>query len=343
MPCWTWTRYLGTVRQSACNRPTNKNDTASILARWPGPREAGTLRQDWPCCQPSSRLASQTCSAMLLSQPRFLQIFSASSVWEWKAQYVDQIKRQRLGANCDWSCERFTFDPGLSRRVREIVVRPTENCGPWWYRPQIRLLPSRNSIFRRKRRRRQSVGVKQIDYRRVCPSVPDVLRLRHACIAGHDSLAVDARDRAHKAAIVSGNLKPLENASLGNQSIRRVIEPDTHGFTVGRCLSKQRAGILHVFAIGQGPRSQGEARAHRLFAGRMDIVRIADIDGHRHRRIRHRKAAALCFADDGPCFGCVRCEAGNLHEEKWKIPLMPLSAPVGNQGRKDFGIHRSEG
>jgi valyl-tRNA synthetase len=61
---------------------------------------------------------------MLLSQPRFLQIFSASSVWEWKAQYVDQIKRQRLGANCDWSCERFTFDPGLSRRVREIVVRP---------------------------------------------------------------------------------------------------------------------------------------------------------------------------------------------------------------------------
>src|ERR1039458_3481243 len=95
MPCWTWTRDLGTVRQSACNRPTNKNDTASILAPWPGPREVGTLRQDWPCCQPSSRLASQTCSAMLLSQPCFLQIFSASSVWEWKAQYVDQIKRQR--------------------------------------------------------------------------------------------------------------------------------------------------------------------------------------------------------------------------------------------------------
>ena len=42
-------------------------------------------------------------------------------VWEWKAQYGDTIKRQmvRLGASCDWSRERFTLDPGLSRAVRE--------------------------------------------------------------------------------------------------------------------------------------------------------------------------------------------------------------------------------
>ncbi len=35
------------------------------------------------------------------------------------------IKRQmiRLGASCDWSRERFTLDPGLSRAVREVFVR----------------------------------------------------------------------------------------------------------------------------------------------------------------------------------------------------------------------------
>jgi valyl-tRNA synthetase len=46
-------------------------------------------------------------------------------VWEWKAQYGDTIKRQmvRLGASCDWSRERFTLDPGLSRAVREVFVR----------------------------------------------------------------------------------------------------------------------------------------------------------------------------------------------------------------------------
>jgi len=46
-------------------------------------------------------------------------------VWEWKALYGDTIKRQmiRLGASCDWSRERFTMDPGLSRAVREVFVR----------------------------------------------------------------------------------------------------------------------------------------------------------------------------------------------------------------------------
>ena len=29
----------------------------------------------------------------------------------------------RLGASCDWSRERFTLDPGLSRAVREVFVR----------------------------------------------------------------------------------------------------------------------------------------------------------------------------------------------------------------------------
>jgi valyl-tRNA synthetase len=46
-------------------------------------------------------------------------------VWAWKERYGGTIKQQmiRLGASCDWSRERFTLDPGLSRAVREIFVR----------------------------------------------------------------------------------------------------------------------------------------------------------------------------------------------------------------------------
>src|SRR5271165_4627066 len=46
-------------------------------------------------------------------------------VWQWKEQYGGNIKRQmvRLGASSDWSRERFTLDPGLSRAVREAFVR----------------------------------------------------------------------------------------------------------------------------------------------------------------------------------------------------------------------------
>ncbi|MDQ6678613.1 MAG: valine--tRNA ligase [Acidobacteriota bacterium] len=45
-------------------------------------------------------------------------------VWAWKERYGDTIKRQiiRMGASCDWSRERFTLDPGLSRAVREVFV-----------------------------------------------------------------------------------------------------------------------------------------------------------------------------------------------------------------------------
>ncbi len=45
-------------------------------------------------------------------------------VWEWKAESGGNIKRQmiRLGASCDWTRERFTLDPGLSRAVREVFV-----------------------------------------------------------------------------------------------------------------------------------------------------------------------------------------------------------------------------
>ncbi len=45
-------------------------------------------------------------------------------VWQWKEKYGDTIKHQiiRLGASCDWSRERFTLDPGLSRAVREVFV-----------------------------------------------------------------------------------------------------------------------------------------------------------------------------------------------------------------------------
>ncbi len=46
-------------------------------------------------------------------------------IWEWKSRSGDTIARQmrRLGASVDWSRDRFTMDPGLSRAVTEVFVR----------------------------------------------------------------------------------------------------------------------------------------------------------------------------------------------------------------------------
>ncbi|MEY2855158.1 MAG: hypothetical protein RL030_2290, partial [Pseudomonadota bacterium] len=50
-------------------------------------------------------------------------------VWEWKAQSGGIISQQlrRLGASVDWSRERFTMDPELSRSVTEVFVRLHED------------------------------------------------------------------------------------------------------------------------------------------------------------------------------------------------------------------------
>ena len=54
-----------------------------------------------------------------LTREQFLE-----RVWQWKAESGGTIKRQmiQIGASCDWSRERFTYDPGLSRAVREVFV-----------------------------------------------------------------------------------------------------------------------------------------------------------------------------------------------------------------------------
>ncbi|MBV8497425.1 MAG: class I tRNA ligase family protein, partial [Gammaproteobacteria bacterium] len=46
-------------------------------------------------------------------------------VWEWKERSGGTIAAQmrRLGDSVDWSRDRFTMDPGLSRAVTEVFVR----------------------------------------------------------------------------------------------------------------------------------------------------------------------------------------------------------------------------
>ena len=54
-----------------------------------------------------------------LGRERFLE-----RVWQWKDKYEARITGQlkKLGASCDWTRQRFTFDEGCSRAVREVFV-----------------------------------------------------------------------------------------------------------------------------------------------------------------------------------------------------------------------------
>jgi valyl-tRNA synthetase len=65
-------------------------------------------------------LERQEPGRLALGRDKFLK-----RVWDWKTQsggaIIEQL--QRLGASCDWSRERFTLDPGLSRAVTKVFVQ----------------------------------------------------------------------------------------------------------------------------------------------------------------------------------------------------------------------------
>ncbi|MEN9938579.1 MAG: hypothetical protein RLZZ387_5158 [Chloroflexota bacterium] len=98
-----------------------------VIVRWhrmlgeptlwlPGTDHAGIATQ----MQVEKLLRSEGTSRQQVGREEFLR-----RTWEWKQKYGGEITRQlrRIGASCDWSRERFTLDPGLSRAVRAAFKR----------------------------------------------------------------------------------------------------------------------------------------------------------------------------------------------------------------------------
>ncbi len=98
-----------------------------VITRWhrmlgestlwlPGADHAGIATQT----QVERLLRSEGTSREAVGREEFLR-----RTWEWKEKYGGEITRQlrRIGASCDWSRERFTLDPGLSRAVRTAFKR----------------------------------------------------------------------------------------------------------------------------------------------------------------------------------------------------------------------------
>jgi valyl-tRNA synthetase len=82
----------------------------------PGTDHAGIATQNVV----EAALAKEGLTRFDLGRERFVE-----RVWAWRREYGSRITEQlkRMGASCDWTRERFTLDPGLSRAVREAFVR----------------------------------------------------------------------------------------------------------------------------------------------------------------------------------------------------------------------------
>jgi valyl-tRNA synthetase len=98
-----------------------------ILARWhrmrgervlwvPGTDHAGIATQ----MVMERELQKQGLDRRALGREKFIE-----RVWAWKREAKDTIQSQlrRLGCSLDWTRERFTMDPDLSRAVRRVFVQ----------------------------------------------------------------------------------------------------------------------------------------------------------------------------------------------------------------------------
>jgi valyl-tRNA synthetase len=98
-----------------------------VVARWqrmrgrdvlwlPGTDHAGIATQ----MVVERRLESEGTSRLALGREEFER-----RVWAWKETYGGRITDalRKLGCSVDWTRERFTLDPGLSRAVRAVFVR----------------------------------------------------------------------------------------------------------------------------------------------------------------------------------------------------------------------------
>ncbi len=98
-----------------------------LLTRWrrmqgynalwlPGTDHAGIATQ----LMVERELAAEGLGRVELGRERFLE-----RMWTWKDRYQGNIRRQlvAMGSSCDFSRERFTLDPGMSRAVSEAFVR----------------------------------------------------------------------------------------------------------------------------------------------------------------------------------------------------------------------------
>jgi valyl-tRNA synthetase len=103
------------------------NTIQDILVRWhrmlgedtlwlPGMDHAGLATQ----VKVEAELAKEGLTRHDLGREKMI-----ARINEWKEHHGGIILRQlrRIGVSCDWSRERFTLDPGLSRAVQQIFVR----------------------------------------------------------------------------------------------------------------------------------------------------------------------------------------------------------------------------
>jgi valyl-tRNA synthetase len=258
-----------------------------------------------------------------------------AEVWEWKAHHGSRIieQLQALGCSCDWSRERFTMDPGLSRAVREVFVRLYEE--ELIYRDEylVNWCPRCTTVLSDLESPHHTVNGQLVTIRYPLldgPESIEVVTTRPETMLGDTAVAVHPDD-ARYTALVGRRVRlpllgreiplvadPFVDPEFGSGAVKVTPGHDPNDFECGRRLDLPVVNILNpdgTLNENAGPYADlavGEARKR--------VVADLEAQGFLIRSEPH--------THDVP--RCDRCDTvvEPLVSEQWFMRMEPLARPA---------------
>src|SRR5262249_37807117 len=257
-------------------------------------------------------------------------------VWAWKRETKDTIQSQlrRLGCSLDWTRERFTMDPDLSRAVRRAFVQLYREGLIYRGRYVVNWCPSCGTAVSDLEVVHKEVDGTLYKIRYDVPGVSSgaiVATTRPETMLGDTALAIHPEDprtaklRGKTAIlpIVGRELPIIEDPILVDREFGTGIVKVTPAHDANDFASAQRNDLPAVVVIG--PDGKMTAEAGEGFAGLDRIEARKKVV----ERLKKEKRGA-----EGPykvkLGTCQRCETvvEPFLSEQWFVKAAPLAAPA---------------
>jgi valyl-tRNA synthetase len=230
-------------------------------------------------------------------------------VWKWKAQAGSEITRQMrgIGESCDWSREKFTLSPEMSRVVREVFVRLyeegliyRENRLVHWCPVCLTVLSDLEVVHEERQGhlwhiKYPVVGTK--DYLVVATTRPETM-------LGDTAVAVNPEDERYAHLVGKRTLLPLMNREIpiiadaivdrefGTGAVKITPAHDPNDFEVGR--RHKLAEIDVMTDDGKMNAAAGAYTGMDRFEARKKIVEDLKALGLLEKITEHTNAIGLC-------------------------------------------------
>jgi valyl-tRNA synthetase len=275
-------------------------------------------------------LARQGTSRQALGREEFER-----RVWAWKEEYGGRILEalRRLGASVDWSRERFTLDPGLSRAVRTVFVALYREGLIYRGRYIVNWCPRCHTAISDLETVHQPVQGKLYRIRyRGAEGGPDVEidTTRPETLLGDTAVAVHPDDERYRGIVGREVEVPLTGRSVrvvadafvdpafGTGAVKITPSHDPADFEAGR-----RLGLPELVVIDAEGRMTGAAGAYAgldRFEARKRVLRDLEERGLLVQTRPHEHAVGHC----------QRCGTviEPLVSEQWFVKIAPLAAPA---------------